>query len=151
MFLKVGKPQELDQRLYLLEIQIPGEKSPIYKIGKASGTSAKKRLLQICGSIYDHYRITPSIRVLRDRKVDAAEVFKLETTLHRFFVHYKYDGPGFDGRSECFMIEKDVAVQAYEATISGVTPPFLYRHPDDMLPEWGGESRIEFPKEEVDE
>ncbi len=108
-----------------------------YKFGVASGHSAKERLLQIAGSYYDKHRETPIIKVMRDQKVDPELVFKYETILHRFFGFYQYDShlnKVFDGSTECFTIDKDVAIQAYDAVIGGLEPGFQYYKDKDKIP-----------------
>lgn len=134
-FLNVGKSPVKDRRLYCMRITTPDQ--IYYKFGVASGHSAKERLLQIAGSYYDIYRETPIMKIMRDQKVDAEQVFKLETTLHRFFEFYQYNGHKnrpFDGSTECFSIDKDPAIQAYEAVMAGLEPDFRYYKPEDIIP-----------------
>ena len=134
-FLNVGKAPVKDRRLYCMRITTPGK--VYYKFGVASGHSAKERLLQIAASYYDKYRETPVIKLMRDRKIDPAKVFQYETTLHRFFKFYTYDNNmylPFDGSSECYTIDKDVAIQAYDAVIDGLEPDFQYYKDKDKIP-----------------
>jgi len=108
-----------------------------YKFGVASGHSSKERLLQIATSYYDKFRETPVIKLMRDRKVDAETVFQYETILHKFFAFYRYDSNRFwpfDGSTECFVLDKDVAIQAYEAVLSGQVPEFEYCTEADRIP-----------------
>jgi len=99
----------------------------VVKIGKASGSSSKERMLQINGSIFDKFRTTAMISIKRDREVPEDMVFKYETVLHRFFCDYQYNSKHkFDGVSECFAIPLEDAVQAYEAVIEGSEPDFTY-------------------------
>mgnify|MGYP006414512555 FL=1 len=130
--LSVGKPHKKDERLYLMRIELPtGVK--LLKIGKSSGASSKARMMQICESIYDTYRTTPKIKLLRDRKVE--DVFTKETCLHHFFVNYQFQGSAkFDGVTECFTLCEDTAIQAYEAVLEGLVPDFVYTTADDTLP-----------------
>ena len=133
--LKVGQSPTKDRRLYCMRITLP--ESVLYKFGVASGHSSKERLLQIAGSYYDVHRETPIIKVMRDRKVNPDDVFKYETTLHRFFAFYKYNrdlNRPFDGSTECFMIDKDSAMQAYDAVIEGMVPDFEYYKDKDKIP-----------------
>ena len=129
-FLKVGgKPTVKKQRLYLLEIELPSGMQ-VVKIGKASGSSSKERMLQINGSIFDKFRCTAKISIKRDREVPADQVFEFETLLHRFFVACKYESKTkWDGVTECFCIPIDDAVQAYEAVIDGNVPEHVYALP----------------------
>lgn len=135
MFLSVGKAPVKDRRLYCMRITTPEE--VYYKFGVASGHSSKERMLQIAASYYDKFRETPIIKVMRDRKVDADVVFKYETTLHQFFSFYQYDAARFfpfSGSTECFTIDEDVAIQAYEATLNNEVPPNQYFKPEDIIP-----------------
>ncbi len=137
MFLKVGnevKPK--DQRLYLMRIKLPGPLPvTVMKIGKASGHSSKDRMLQINGSIFDKYRETAMIYICKDQTVPADKVFEYETLLHRFFAHYKIvDNYKFDGATECFEVDEEVARQAYSAVIDGMIPDFIYAKEEDKLP-----------------
>ena len=139
-FLTVGEaPKPKKQRLYLLDIELPSGLK-LVKIGKASGNSAKERMLQINGSIFDKFRCTAKISIKRDREVDAEHVFTFENTLHKFFCNYKYDTKHkWDGCTECFCVPLEDATQAYELVIEGVEPDFVYQMPDtkedeDTLP-----------------
>ena len=134
-FLSVGKAPVKDRRLYCMRITTPEE--VYYKFGVASGHSAKERLLQIAGSYFDKYRETPVIKIMRDQKVDPELVFRYETILHKFFAFYKYNQSvywPFDGSSECFTVDKDVAIQAYDAVMGGMVPGFEYCKVEDVIP-----------------
>ena len=134
-FLNVGKAPVKDRRLYCMRITTPDQ--VYYKFGVASGHSSKERLLQIAASYYDKYRETPIIKIMRDQKVDPEIVFQLETTLHRFFKFYHFNSHmyrAFDGSTECFHIDKDPAIQAYEAVLDGMVPDFTYYKPEDTIP-----------------
>jgi len=127
-FMKVGIAPTTSRRLYLMHITMPSG-VVLHKFGVASGSSSKDRLLQICGSIFDKFRQTPMIKLIRDREVPAEEVFKLESTLHKFFSSYRYDSPHkFDGVTECFVLPEDSgdAITAYELVITGEVPDFTY-------------------------
>lgn len=103
----------------------------IIKVGKASGQSSKERMLQICGSIYDRRRSTPMIKIVRDREVPADMVFKYETILLQFFADYQYSSKDkWSGSSECFVIPKEDAIQAYEAVLDGLVPDHTYELPE---------------------
>ena len=137
-FLKVDKePKVKDQRLYLMRIRLPGPTGKtVMKIGKASGSSSKERMLQINGSIFDKYRETAMIYICKDQKVLADKVFEYETVLHKFFAHYRIvDNHRFDGHTECFEIEEEVARQAYDAVMGGMIPDFIYATEEDKLPD----------------
>jgi hypothetical protein len=134
-FLNVGKAPTKDRRLYCMRIITPEQ--VYYKFGVASGHSSKERMLQIAASYYDVHRETPVIKIMRDRKVDADVVFGYENSLHKFFEFYQLcrdlNRP-FDGSTECFTVEKDVAIQAYDAVIDGMIPDFKYYKEEDKLP-----------------
>lgn len=128
-FLKVGEKVKPKQRLYIMEIVLPSG-MPVVKIGKASGPSSKERMLQICSSIYDMFRTTPSMKIKRDREVPEDKVFKYETILHRFFKDYRYETKHkWSGNTECFVVPIADVVQAYEAVIAGNEPDFVYALP----------------------
>lgn len=134
-FLKVGKSPVKDRRLYCMRIITPD--GVYFKFGIASGHSAKDRMLQIAASYYDVYRETPIIKIMRDRKIDADKVFGYETTLHRFFNYYQFNRStyrSFDGCTECFLVEIDPALQAFDAVIEGMVPDFEYYNEADTLP-----------------
>jgi len=133
-FLTVGAgvPKK-KQRLYLMEITLPSG-MVVIKCGKASGSSSKERMLQICSSIYDKFRRTPMIKIQRDREVNADLVFKYETIMHRFFSDYRYESKHkFDGISECFVVPLDDMVQAYEAVMEGLEPDGVYKRAPIVL------------------
>lgn len=92
------------ERLYILEIWLDGNDFPIYKIGKSSGKSSKQRMLSIIGSYYDAYRVTPIIKIKRDREV--TDVFTKETMLHKYYKKVQYKSKKrFSGNTELFHIE----------------------------------------------
>lgn len=126
-FLKVGSTHVAKkQRLYILEIELPSGMQ-VVKIGKASGSSAKERMLQINGSIFDKFRCTAKISIKRDREVPADKVFEYETILHQFLKDYRYNTTHkFDGSSECFCVPIDDVVASYELVLSGEVPDFVY-------------------------
>jgi len=114
---KIGKSQV--ERLYLMEIWLEEFDIPVYKFGKASGHSSKDRMLQIIGSYYDLYRCTPKVKIVRDRAVD--DVFAKETSLHQLFKDNQIvPDHKFSGCTECFHLDKDVAVEAYERVLDAV-------------------------------
>lgn len=129
-FLTVGKePPAKKQRLYIMEIELPSGMK-VVKIGKASGSSSKERMLQINGSIFDKFRCTAKISIKRDRVVPGEDVFKYETILHNFFCDYQYEHKTkWDGVTECFTVPIEDVVQAYELVIDGVEPAFTYELP----------------------
>lgn len=125
-FLNVGSAPEKKQRLYIMEITLPTGMR-VTKIGKASGSSSKERMLQINSSIFDKYRCTAMISIKRDRSVPADKVFEMESVLHRFFKDYKYKSKkAFSGVTECFVVPLEDVVQAYELVIEGTYPDFTY-------------------------
>jgi len=112
----------------------------VHKFGVASGKSAKERMLQINGSIFDKFRETAKIRIVRDREIPSEDVFKMENTLHRFFKYNRYTTKHtFDGVTECFVLptNSEDAVQAYEAVIEGNVPDFFYEMPEIVVDEYG--------------
>jgi len=130
-FLTVGETPVKYRRLYLMRIILPSG-MVVHKFGVASGNSSKERMLQICGSIFDKFRETPRIKLLRDRKVEADIVFKYENILHRFFSEYRYESKHkFDGITECFVLPDDGedAIMAYEAVIDSQVPDHDYEAP----------------------
>lgn len=134
-FLKVGQSPNKDRRLYCMRIISDGE--TYYKFGVASGHSSKERMLQIVASHFDKYRETPVVKIMRDQKVDADVVFKYENVLHKFFGFYKFNShlhKSFDGSTECFLIDRDPALQAYDAAIQGIEPDFEYYKEEDTIP-----------------
>lgn len=133
-FLKVGNGgPKAKQRLYLLSIELPSGLT-VVKIGKASGGSSKARMMQICESIYDKFRVTPKISVKLDREVPEDMVFKWETILHSYFSDYKYETTHkWSGYSESFLIPLDDAKQAFMAVIDGQIPDTKYILPEPSI------------------
>lgn len=134
-FLRVSVAPSKDRRLYCMRIISDGK--TYYKFGVASGHSAKERLLQIVASHFDKYRETPVIKIMRDQKVDSELVFKLESILHNFFAFYRFNNHvhrAFDGSTECFLIDKNQAIQAYDAVMDGLVPDFTYYKEEDQIP-----------------
>jgi hypothetical protein len=88
----------------------------VVKVGKASGRSAKDRMLQIVGSYFDVYRVTPVVKIKRDRVVE--DVFAKEAELHRYFKDKQYvPEKKFSGSTELFDVGLDVVVDKYEEVI----------------------------------
>ena len=116
------KSKSKKTRLYCMEITT-GDKT-YYKFGKSSGISSKDRMLQIIGSYYDVHRETPIVKIVRDRPIDKDLVFKYETVLHQYFNFYQYSKKllSFSGSTECFHINKDIAVLCFEQVIEGLEP-----------------------------
>jgi hypothetical protein len=106
-----GKRSSVD-RLYLMEITVPGL-GVVYKIGKASGHSSKDRMLQIVGSMFDVYRETPIVRIVRDR--ECSDVFAVETRCHRRLKEWQISvEKKWSGCTECFEISREDALKVYE-------------------------------------
>ena len=104
-------------RLYILEMWIEGRDTPLYKLGKASGHSSKKRMLDICGSYFDRYRETPVIRIKKDKVV--TDVFAKETALHHHFANKRFVSQyKFSGCTEVFDITFEEALEKYEEVIN---------------------------------
>lgn len=113
--LKKGKHKE--ERVYILEMYIDGLEEPIYKIGKASGDSSKKRMLEIIGSYFDIFRVTPIVKIKRDRKTKDA--LSKEHELHIMFEQFKYTPTKkFSGSTELFKgLDLDELIKRYEEII----------------------------------
>lgn len=134
-FLKVGSEPVKKRRLYLMDIEMPSG-IKLCKIGVASGASSKERMLQINGSIFDKFRCTAKISIKRDREVLAEDVFKMESTLHKFFASCQYETKHkFDGCTETFTIPLEDGVMAFEAVVAGNVPDFCYELPDKDIDE----------------
>ena len=105
------------ERVYILELLIDGLADPIYKIGKASGESSKKRLLEIIGSYFDAYRVNPIVRIVRDRKTKDALL--REGELHVMFEEYSYKSKKkFSGCTELFKgVDLDELISQYERIV----------------------------------
>lgn len=113
-WLKVKKDFENVDRLYILEIQI-GE-TVVYKVGKASGHSCKQRMLQIIGSYFDVYRVTPIIKVVKDKEV--SNVFDKETKCHHALAEWKYESEKkFSGCQELFKVDKEKVLEVYNEIV----------------------------------
>lgn len=105
------KKEESTDRLYILEIVVDG--NIVYKIGKASGNNCKQRMLQIVGSYFDVYRVTPVIKVVRDRA--CTDVFAKETKCHNELALFRYVSDEiFSGHTELFKTSKEKVVEVYE-------------------------------------
>ena len=105
------KKEESTSRLYILEIVVDGY--TVYKIGKASGANCKQRMLQIVGSYFDVYRVTPVIKVVRDRPCD--DVFAKETKCHNALALFRYISEEiFSGHTELFKVDKEKVIEVYE-------------------------------------
>lgn len=113
-WLKVKKDFENVNRLYILEIQI-GE-TVVYKVGKASGHSCKQRMLQIIGSYFDVYRVTPIIKVVKDKEV--SNVFDKETKCHHALAEWQYTpDKAFSGSTEVFKVDKEKVLEVYNEIV----------------------------------
>lgn len=111
---KVKKDFDNVERLYILEMQI-GE-DLVYKVGKASGHSCKQRMLQIIGSYFDVYRVTPIIKVVKDTEV--TDVFTKETACHHALVEWTYTpSKMFSGSTELFRVDKDKVLEVYNSVL----------------------------------
>lgn len=109
---KVHKESEENvERLYVLEITVDGK--VVYKIGKASGHSSKQRMLQIIGSYFDVYRVTPVVKIVKDKV--CTDVFKKETMCHQELVEYRFRPEKvFSGCTELFDVDKEVVLEVYK-------------------------------------
>jgi hypothetical protein len=108
---KVKKDFDNVDRLYILEIMI-GD-TLVYKVGKASGHSCKQRMLQIIGSYFDVYRVTPIIKVVKDKEV--SNVFEKETKCHHALAEWQYiPEKAFSGSTELFLVDKEKVLEVYK-------------------------------------
>jgi hypothetical protein len=129
-FLTVGKEPEGPQlRLYLMEITLPTG-MVVMKYGKSSGISSKRRMMEICESIYDKSteRRTPSIKIIRDQKCD--NPFELELIFRDFFINYRYATKAtWVGSTECYVIPMLDAKTTFDLVLGGATPDTTYKMP----------------------
>ena len=108
---KVKKDFDNVDRLYILEIMI-GD-TLVYKVGKASGHNSKQRMLQIIGSYFDVYRVTPIIKVVKDKEV--SNVFEKETKCHHALAEWQYiPEKAFSGSTELFLVDKEKVLEVYK-------------------------------------
>ena len=112
----IKKGDESTERLYVLEIVVDG--TVVYKVGKASGHSSKARMLQIIGSYFDAYRVTPVVKIVKDTA--CTEVFEKETLCHQELVEYKYvPDKTFSGCTEVFKADKEAVLEVYKRVLEG--------------------------------
>lgn len=111
---KVNKNLDNVDRLYVLEILV-GE-TLVYKVGKASGHSSKQRMLQIIGSYFDVYRVTPVIKIVKDKEVK--NVFEKETKCHHALAEWQFvPEKSFSGSTELFKIDKETVLEVYNEIV----------------------------------
>ena len=107
----VKKGEESIERLYVLEITV--DDKVVYKVGKSSGHSSKQRMLQIIGSYFDAYRVTPVVKIVKDKV--CTDVFKKETKCHQELAEYKFRAEKvFSGCQELFDVDKEVVLEVYK-------------------------------------
>ena len=112
----IKKGDESTERLYVLEMIVDG--TVVYKVGKASGHSSKARMLQIVGSYFDAYRVTPVVKIVKDTA--CTEVFEKETLCHQELAEYKYvPEKVFSGVTEIFKAEKEAVLEVYKRVLEG--------------------------------
>ncbi len=118
---KVRKKRKDHNRLYLMRFEFPEYDGFVYKIGKASGSSAKNRMLNIVGSYFDAHRLTPVVKIVRDREV-VDGVFDKETALHKHFKEHSFKpDKKFSGSTEFFAgVEEEELIARYEECLTGV-------------------------------
>lgn len=109
---KVRKESEENvDRLYVLEMIV--DDKVVYKVGKSSGHSSKQRMLQIIGSYFDAYRVTPVVKIVKDKV--CTDVFKKETKCHQELAEYKFRAEKvFSGCQELFDVDKEVVLEVYK-------------------------------------
>ena len=108
---KVNKNLDNVDRLYIMEIVV-GE-TTVYKVGKASGHSSKQRMLQIIGSYFDVYRVTPVVKIVKDKEVK--NVFEKETKCHHELVEWQFTPEkAFSGSTELFLVDKEKVLEVYK-------------------------------------
>ena len=111
---KVKKDFDNVDRLYVLEIAVEGD--TVYKVGKSSGHSSKARMLQIIGSYFDAYRVTPVIRIVKDKEV--SNVFAKEAKCHHLLAEWKYESSKkFSGCQELFKAEIEKVLEVYKSVL----------------------------------
>lgn len=116
-FARVRKEFGDTERLYILEIVV--DDITVYKVGKASGHSSKKRMLQIVESYFDVYRVTPMIKIVKDREV--TEVFTKETKCHHELKEWQFvPVKKFSGSTELFNVTKEKVLEVYEDVLQGI-------------------------------
>ena len=117
MKLKVDRRSKVDNsRLYVMELWIDGRSEPVYKVGKASGRDAKKRMLDIAGSYFDRHRVLPRMKIKRDRLVE--DVFTKESAMHKMLKEYQYvPVVPFSGSTELFDIDFGVLMELYDRVL----------------------------------
>ena len=107
----VKKGDENTERLYVLEMIV--DDKIVYKVGKSSGHSSKHRMLQIIGSYFDAYRVTPVVKIVKDKV--CTDVFKKETKCHQELAEYKFRAERvFSGCQELFDVDKEVVLEVYK-------------------------------------
>lgn len=116
-FARVRKEFEDTERLYILEMIV--DEVTVYKVGKASGHSSKKRMLQIVESYFDVYRVTPLVKIVKDREVK--DVFSKETKCHHELKEWQFTpAKKFSGATELFNIDKEKVLEVYENVLQGI-------------------------------
>ena len=99
------------ERLYVLEMIV--DDKVVYKIGKASGKNCKQRMLQIVASYFDVYRVTPVVKIVKDKA--CTEVFTKETKCHQALVEHRFrPEKKFSGCTELFCVDKKVVLDVYK-------------------------------------
>lgn len=112
----VKKGDESTERLYVLEITV--DDKVVYKVGKSSGHSSKARMLQIIGSYFDAYRVTPVVKIVKDKI--CTDVFKKETLCHQELAEHRYvPEKSFSGCTEVFRVDKEVVLEVYRRVLEG--------------------------------
>ncbi len=106
------------RRLYIMRFVLPECDEVVYKIGVTSGGSAKLRLLEIIGSYFDKYRLTPVVKIVRDRAVTDS-VFMREKILHAMFSDCSYKpNKKFSGSTEFFIgVDEVKLIKEYERVV----------------------------------
>ncbi len=109
------------RRLYIMRFVIPEYNGVLHKIGVTSGSNAKKRMLGVIGSYFDTYRLTPIVKIVRDREV-LKGVFTKERMLHKYFKKYAFKpARKFSGSTEFFAgVPEEELILRYLECLSGV-------------------------------
>ena len=69
-------------------------------------------MLQIIGSYFDVYRVTPIIKVVKDKEV--SNVFEKETKCHHALAEWQYTpDKAFSGSTEIFLVDKEKVLEVY--------------------------------------
>ena len=73
-------------------------------------------MLQIIGSYFDVYRVTPVVKIVKDKEVK--NVFEKETKCHHVLAEWQFvPEKAFSGSSELFNIDKEKVLEVYNKVV----------------------------------